>query len=67
MSRKLEIHDATSNEVCPDLVDAAVYGPHRSHVVRGLRYWIFESEEGYLKFKADLAQHKFKRSAVSQT
>lgn len=52
----------TDNTVCPDLVDVAVYGHHRSVVgAHKQRYWGFEREDGRDRFLKEVEQGAFRR------
>ena len=59
----------TDNTICPDLVDPAIYGHHKSITNRNgtTRAWMMESEEMKEKFEAALRDnpHQFIRGSAS--
>ena len=52
----------SSTDICPDLVDVADYGHHRSMVgAYKKRYWGFVTEAGRDKFVQDVEAGKLRR------
>ena len=51
----------TTKDVCPDLVDAHAFGPHRSACSRHARHWAFRDAEGAGLFSIYEARGEFRR------
>lgn len=51
-----------SDNVCPDLVDAKVFGPFTSWVWGDDRCWSFQNPDGLKAFLEEVADGKFRRA-----
>lgn len=56
----------TGDDVCPDLVDTAEIGHHRSVVVLGQRVWWFETFEGRALFKINATNGAYRRKRKTE-